>query len=547
MQNATASLARSEQRASKPATVAWLAALALLAAAAAWPQGTEKSKTLRVTTRLVNLSVVVRDAQGHLVKGLKQSDFTILDEGKPQRIGFFSAVDNEHLEAPPAPPAPDTYTNVLAGGGAPPSVAILLFDALNSTWISQGYGLFRIRKLLRQLQPGDHIGIYVLRNNLYVVHDFTHDASDLVRAIHRYDEHHAHQAVKPEDAENDTTGDPELDRFLSGKDFGRRFSYEGYGVEADTTLAALRDIARQLYSVPGRKTLIWVTDSIGRMGLYLQRDLSDFERVLRQQNSPQGLSVEPMIRLMNDANISLYLVNASGLGMRSFPMSIEGPMMELASRTGGRAFVERNDLETGIRRAMDDSSYTYSMAYTPDHGKWEGEWRKIQVRVDRQKAEVLTRGGYWALPDSVPGAEKDRLHVFREVAASPVNATELPLRVHVAATHGPEGARIEARVHLDVVPMLSFHDDGHWTGDFELMFVQSGGHKILTATPRGIHADLKPQQYPYAARHGWDMPVELKVIPGAEMLSVILYDDATNSVGSVHIPLARYIADTPAP
>ncbi|HLQ76421.1 MAG TPA: hypothetical protein VK210_03650, partial [Terriglobia bacterium] len=49
--------------------------------------------TIQVTTRLVEISVVVRDKNGP-VTGLTKENFTVLDNGKVQRIDVFSATDS---------------------------------------------------------------------------------------------------------------------------------------------------------------------------------------------------------------------------------------------------------------------------------------------------------------------------------------------------------------------------------------------------------------------------------------------------------------------
>lgn len=178
--------------------------LALLTGPGSRPQSQGTDTALRITTRLVNVNVVVTDALGNPVKYLTLDDFTLLDGGQPQKIAFFAAIDNGRpLSASPLP-GPDTYTNRPADFGVPPSSTILLFDTLNSRWTSQGYGLYRIRKFLGQIEPQDHLGIYVLGDDLKVVHSFSRDASDIVEAIRRYEEAHAHPSAKSAAQEEST-------------------------------------------------------------------------------------------------------------------------------------------------------------------------------------------------------------------------------------------------------------------------------------------------------------------------------------------------------
>ena len=62
--------------------------LPILAAALAAAQ----NDTIQISTRLVQVNVVVRDKSGP-VDGLKASDFTVLDNKKTQKIEVFSMLD----------------------------------------------------------------------------------------------------------------------------------------------------------------------------------------------------------------------------------------------------------------------------------------------------------------------------------------------------------------------------------------------------------------------------------------------------------------------
>ena len=82
----------------------------------------QEEPVLRVTTRLVEVSVIVTGDKGRAVDSLTKDDFTVIEDGKPQRIESFS-VEKVHLLPPPAEPLPpDIYTNRYElKGGAPNS------------------------------------------------------------------------------------------------------------------------------------------------------------------------------------------------------------------------------------------------------------------------------------------------------------------------------------------------------------------------------------------------------------------------------------------
>ncbi|MDX2153987.1 MAG: VWA domain-containing protein [Bryobacteraceae bacterium] len=80
-------------------------ALFIAAAPAAWPQ---QAPTIRADANEILVDVVVRDRKGKLVRGLKQSDFTVLEAGVPQTVTSLrelrgpSAVDAEPGAQPAA-------------------------------------------------------------------------------------------------------------------------------------------------------------------------------------------------------------------------------------------------------------------------------------------------------------------------------------------------------------------------------------------------------------------------------------------------------------
>ena len=71
----------------------FLAALVLISVAAiqalALSEAEGQQATFRSGTRIVPIVTTVTDAQGRLVPGLEQTEFSILDNGKPQDITFF--------------------------------------------------------------------------------------------------------------------------------------------------------------------------------------------------------------------------------------------------------------------------------------------------------------------------------------------------------------------------------------------------------------------------------------------------------------------------
>src|SRR5438094_2944409 len=106
------------------------------------PNG-EDQPVLRVSTRLVEVSVVVENRKGEPVRDLGRDDFTVLDEGREQQISVFS-VESEQLSSSPSRPLrplpPNTFSNRLEYHlGTPTSVTVVLLDGLNTHFEDQVY------------------------------------------------------------------------------------------------------------------------------------------------------------------------------------------------------------------------------------------------------------------------------------------------------------------------------------------------------------------------------------------------------------------------
>ncbi len=158
---------------------------------------------IHVTTRLVQIGVIVRDKSGP-VSNLTKEDFLVLDQGKPQKISFFS-LDSSAQAMQPAQPLPqNTFSDLPRDvGSAVGSITIVLLDNLNTlaasvpeTYESTPYwmedlalanGRAHLIEFIKNLNPRDRVAIYGLRESLHVLCDFTSDRSQLLAILRNYD------------------------------------------------------------------------------------------------------------------------------------------------------------------------------------------------------------------------------------------------------------------------------------------------------------------------------------------------------------------------
>src|ERR1700722_2870829 len=94
--------------------IRWLLAALLLPLL---PAQTPDSQPIRTATHLVVLNVVATNKHGNAVDDLQRGDFTLRDNGRQQKIAFFT-LDDARV-APTAPnSAPLTFTNRPLSGAA---------------------------------------------------------------------------------------------------------------------------------------------------------------------------------------------------------------------------------------------------------------------------------------------------------------------------------------------------------------------------------------------------------------------------------------------
>jgi len=104
--------------------------------------------------------------------------------------------------------------------------------------------------------------------------------------------------------------------------------------------------------------------------------------------------------MANGSNVR-GIITREGLSRQSRVDTME----TLADETGGRVCVDDNDLGDCVRKAVEDGSYFYEIAYYPDSKDWRGEYRKIVVEAKQHGIHLSYRKGYYASPE--PVAEKD--------------------------------------------------------------------------------------------------------------------------------------------
>jgi VWFA-related protein len=538
---------------------------------------------LRVSTRLVQVNVVVTRHNGQPVPGLTADDFEIWDTGHKQKISSFSVQSSEAVAKATAALPPGTYTNrIEQQAGAPASVTVILLDGLNTHFEDQTYAKKRLIRFLDQIQPDDHVGLYTLGSGLRVLHDFTADSSSLLTALKDYAKRKsleakgsergqpgataaAPYAANPSKASPDARIEMGLDDYLQQTE---QPSADWYSMDRTlTTLDAVTAIARRLSQIPGRKNLVWVASSFP---FTIGAGTANAQNVTRGQRS-FGPEIERTERALNNANVAIYPVDARGLvgkseanpnvsaaqsGASHVPspfrsrMEAESPtitglgqltpthdtMDVLADETGGRAFYGSSDIMGSIRRVFEDSRLTYTLGYYPSDSNWDGKFHEIKVKVRKSGANVLYRKGYLALAEKPLDAEDQRAAMMK-TAGEPLDATAIGLTVHESPR--PQPAVLPLTVNIETQGVVFSQQSGRWVASLNLLFAQMGpGGQMVKGLTQPVRMHLTDDEYHQLLEKGLSISGKLGISSSAEKLRVIVLDDASGAEGSVTVPLA---------
>jgi VWFA-related protein len=564
--------------------LSWLAAGTIVSAQQQQPPAPPSAETssnvsaIRVTTHLVEVNVIVNDKHGNPITGLTKDDFVLLDNKRPQEIQLLSAETNLRRDQPQTPLPPDTFTNRLSEhASVPTGVTVILLDALNTEFADQALTRKQVLKFLEHLRQQDRLALYWLGNNLYVLNDFTTDVASLREAIAR-SKGESNRDLAESDVNYLTLSNPNpsIPVGLSGNQtssrqafrsaFDQRVANESTKDRVRLTVAALIAIAHHIGALRGRKNLVWVSGSF-------PFDLGNEKLDLDWANDTgQSFSreIERAAQALTDAGIAVYPVDARGLmgngvtaagdyseaphpefadGDEHLPTRVSPGNLEsmkvLAERTGGKAFYGSNNLSEAIRRAMDDSRVTYTLGFDPTGAKWDGSFHRIKVKVKTSGAEVRARTGYFALPDSAQTPPKSVQAIISQTAISQLDATGIGLRVHVQPASAAGEQALNVDLHLDPHDIHLEQNHGLWTGTLQTVFLQLNGRgEIIHVLDESLELTLPQNAYEQALNYGLKNTKHIRILPGAAQLCVVLRNSSNGNIGSLSVPLAKYL---PAP
>ena len=375
-------------------------------AASVIASGAVQTPQFRAAVNLVHLDVSVLDNERRPVRGLTDRDFQVFEDGKPQDISTFSAIDIAEAEEPSTAwmreVAPDTRRNDTLNDRR--LFVMVLDDATAQLDMAALKSAKTIaRRFIEQLAPTDLVAI-VFTLNTRNAQDFTSDRARLLATVDKF-----------------SVGFRDLDR------------NDGVGLSGDSflfyryTIETFRKVSELLSRLPEqRKAVVYI-------GQGVPVDVGSGSEVVMagqlgatQQSGRQQLLVQRMreaFRMAARANATFYTLDTCGLRLPSVPgrppatclPGLEGDFLRgIAEESGGNSTADTNDFEAGIRQVFRENTSYYLLGFRSTNSNADGKFRRIEVRVRRPGLLVRTRSGYTA------EKEKDRAEKEKAAEAEPL-------------------------------------------------------------------------------------------------------------------------------
>jgi len=321
------------------------------------------------------------------------------------------------------------------------------------------------------------------------------------------------------------------------------------------TLGALNYVVRGLRDLPGRKSILLVSDGLkifnrddpGRSDRVLDAlrrltDLANRASVVIYTMDARGLQTTGLTAADNVAYMSAEQVEDQLSSRNSDLFESQNGLNYLAQQTGGIAIRNNNDLSGGIKRVLDDQKGYYLIGYRPDESTFDARtgrrrFHNLMLKVTRPgKFTARMRNGFYGVSDEeARPAPKTAQEQIVGALLSPFGASGVHLRLTSLFANGAGGSVMRSLLHIDARDItFSTEPDGVHKGAINILAVTFGDNGIpVDQTGPSYSIRLPEKEYQQALRDGFVYTVSVPIKkPGAYQLRIALRDVTSERVGS---------------
>jgi len=214
-------------------------------------------------------------------------------------------------------------------------------------------------------------------------------------------------------------------------------------------------------------------------------------------------------------------------------------MQRLAEQTGGRAFVNTNDLTRAIRDAVDDAAVLYSLGFYIDAQSADGKLHELKVQVRREGLTIRYPKSYLASKDSAPTKDQNWKTVVTAVQ-SPIESSAIPLQAKVDRVDQPMPNSLRLLCSIDIRSLRLLQTGDLRKGAVSVYVIQQDGvGKVLSQWTKTYDLQFSEKQYATLLKSGMPFTQDVQPRTGVTTLRVLVEDPATAEIGSLIIPLSR--------
>ncbi len=332
-------------------------------------------------------------------------------------------------------------------------------------------------------------------------------------------------------------------------DMTTEMSFDEFASAAASTYQDMQNIytcIEYLRYMEGEKHLLFFTAD----GLYFPRGRTTFD---------EGLSA-----VANDARVAIDTFQTGGVYMvsgvprtkitpRGITRSVPNvarwvpertfalqSMRSISQSTGGRASINE-DIGKALARVNEITRVTYLLGYYPADNSWDGEYRKINVRVSRPGLRVSFRRGYYAR-DTIQPFDREEFLAYSRIsaAASYVRDLEDILFKIDTMEFRPAGDAAQIRVDLQIDPSkIEFRTvDGRRTARLRIVcFYADSRGRFLGEDWKNMDLRLLDDTYRKFMDSGVPYTVWVPLSGPNQIIKVIVYDISGDKVGSRQVKM----------
>lgn len=520
--------------------------------------------TFKVRVNVVLVRVVVRDASGKVISGLKKEDFQLFDNRKLQTISSFNVETPEiHTASAVASPGDKEYSSSadpVAGKAVvlPQRFVSMVFDDVHLSMQDATFVRDSATRFFGSLAASDRVSMNTTSGQF--TQEFTDDHEALKKALfgiiprplgntsfHDCPDVSYYQAdmivnksdgpafeVATEDAVLCAFGGDETMRApaqalaktaafraLSAGDTSSQYAYRH-----------LEDIVRRLASMPGQRVLVFV--SPGFIQTTIQSEASDLVDRATRANivintiDARGLyAPDAMGDISNPSQDSFRTAGLKSSYRLAAQSAQDDVMAQLADGTGGTFFHNRNDVDEVMREAGAAPALSYLLSFSPQNLKIDGRYHTLKVSLtNKEKFRIQARHGYFA-PRSIADPAEATKEEIREALFSQEEIRDLPVELQTQFFKKDEAeARLAVLTRLDVKGIRFRKAEGRNNDKLTIVtgiFDENGNY--ITGGEKIIEMKLRDTTYERLSRLGFTVKSSFDVKPGTYLVRQVVRDD----------------------